>query len=417
MGYTMTNCIISENRFFGLPYQIYTYGAVDCDFEHNWALGIWDPEETILQEALATIVQDYDPALTPQTPRHNRYRANYLTGAVATGRTITWPGSHTTTDLVASLGPQRVFWLKAGEATWITDNYIAYGQVGGLVVEPTSGVINNNIVGNFFDSTGGYQLVIDGAGANFCNKTLISANQFAGQGNTLGAILVAVNETGTVSALKTTITGNDFSAFVGGPIRLDGALGANLTGNSIDHWNTKGFYNSDVDLRCGIRVGDASDYVSIVGNLLGGNGAYSGAGGCVTGVYAVDPIGSHVLFDNNDGLVSGDMFAGTYARVTQPIGAAGSGATSIVEGSQANEDYVRVAKGAGRHVEYSDTTLLSTSGLTGVKFYKPLTVAPGASVTPSANGDVTFQLTSNTQLTFKAKGSDGVVRSGSITLA
>lgn len=46
-----------------------------------------------------------------------------------------------------------------------------------------------------------------------------------------------------------------------------------------------------------------------------------------------------------------------------------------------------------------------------------ITAAPGASVTPANNGDVTFQLTSNTSLTFKAKGSDGTVRSGSIVLA
>jgi hypothetical protein len=41
---------------------------------------------------------------------------------------------------------------------------------------------------------------------------------------------------------------------------------------------------------------------------------------------------------------------------------------------------------------------------------------PGASVTPVDNGDVVFELTNNTTLTVKAKGSDGVVRSGTITL-
>lgn len=57
------------------------------------------------------------------------------------------------------------------------------------------------------------------------------------------------------------------------------------------------------------------------------------------------------------------------------------------------------------------------AGPDGVRVPRPFHVAPGASVTPANNGDVTFQLTSNTSLTFKAKGSDGVVRSGSITLA
>jgi hypothetical protein len=42
---------------------------------------------------------------------------------------------------------------------------------------------------------------------------------------------------------------------------------------------------------------------------------------------------------------------------------------------------------------------------------------PGASVTPVDNGAVVFELTNNTTLTVKAKGSDGVVRSGTITLA
>lgn len=42
---------------------------------------------------------------------------------------------------------------------------------------------------------------------------------------------------------------------------------------------------------------------------------------------------------------------------------------------------------------------------------------PGASVTPVDNGDVVFQLTSNTQLTIKAKGSDGTIRTANITLA
>jgi hypothetical protein len=41
---------------------------------------------------------------------------------------------------------------------------------------------------------------------------------------------------------------------------------------------------------------------------------------------------------------------------------------------------------------------------------------PGASVTPVDNGDVVFELTDNTTLTVKAKGSDGVIRSGIILL-
>ena len=44
-------------------------------------------------------------------------------------------------------------------------------------------------------------------------------------------------------------------------------------------------------------------------------------------------------------------------------------------------------------------------------------ISPAASVTPPNNGDLTFQATSNTSVTLKLKGTDGVVRSASLTLA
>ena len=47
----------------------------------------------------------------------------------------------------------------------------------------------------------------------------------------------------------------------------------------------------------------------------------------------------------------------------------------------------------------------------------PIGFTPGTSVTPIDNGDVVFELTNNTTLTVRAKGSDGTVRSGTITLS
>ena len=50
-------------------------------------------------------------------------------------------------------------------------------------------------------------------------------------------------------------------------------------------------------------------------------------------------------------------------------------------------------------------------------FSSNIVLRPPASATPAVNGDLTFQATSNTSLAFKFKGSDGTVRTGSITLA
>jgi hypothetical protein len=42
---------------------------------------------------------------------------------------------------------------------------------------------------------------------------------------------------------------------------------------------------------------------------------------------------------------------------------------------------------------------------------------PSAIATPSGIGEMVFQLTSNTSITIRVKGSDGTVRSASLTLA
>lgn len=48
---------------------------------------------------------------------------------------------------------------------------------------------------------------------------------------------------------------------------------------------------------------------------------------------------------------------------------------------------------------------------------KALVIKPQASADPQEIGDLVIQATSNTSLTFKLKGTDGTVRTGSITLA
>ena len=57
--------------------------------------------------------------------------------------------------------------------------------------------------------------------------------------------------------------------------------------------------------------------------------------------------------------------------------------------------------------------------LGGMAFQEPeaVVINPAASAAPAGVGDMVFQLTSNTSLTIKVKGLDGVVRSASLTLA
>jgi hypothetical protein len=93
-----------------------------------------------------------------------------------------------------------------------------------------------------------------------------------------------------------------------------------------------------------------------------------------------------------------DTDQGTYATIDTTA----VGADSSVERVRFTETGVGIATTAP---EYA----LDVAGAIGF--------TPGASVTPAQNGDVVFELTSNTSLTIKAKGSDGTVRSVVLTLA
>lgn len=62
---------------------------------------------------------------------------------------------------------------------------------------------------------------------------------------------------------------------------------------------------------------------------------------------------------------------------------------------------------------------IQVSGVDKVKIDSTngLVQLPPASATPTNNGELVFQLTSNTSLVIKVKGSDGTVRSTTLTLA
>lgn len=63
---------------------------------------------------------------------------------------------------------------------------------------------------------------------------------------------------------------------------------------------------------------------------------------------------------------------------------------------------------------YTSFTVNSSGTMT---ISSPLVLSPAASATPPSNNQLVIERTSNTQLTFKLKGSDGTVRSASLTLA
>ena len=77
---------------------------------------------------------------------------------------------------------------------------------------------------------------------------------------------------------------------------------------------------------------------------------------------------------------------------------------AALEQTDAGAGFARVQMGWA----LGDMALQSSDGVT---------LKPQASATPLDVGDMVFQLTSNTSLAIKVRGSDGVVRTGTVTLA
>jgi hypothetical protein len=86
-------------------------------------------------------------------------------------------------------------------------------------------------------------------------------------------------------------------------------------------------------------------------------------------------------------------------------------------GTTANKISLSAINDARTSANAALTITRSGTTISSVEFGAPIIWSPGASVTPANNGQVTVELTNNTTLTFKAKGSDGTVRSATLTLA
>jgi hypothetical protein len=139
-----------------------------------------------------------------------------------------------------------------------------------------------------------------------------------------------------------------------------------------------------------IKDTGGGNFTNAYGLLTQAEVASGGTIGTFFGTYIKNPTGSGSV-TTNYGLYIEDQIKGTTNYSIYSVG---------------GTNYFGGKVGIG---ETSPDYKLDVNGAIGF--------TPGSSVTPVDNGDVVIEATNNTTLTFKLKGSDGTIRSGTVTLS
>ena len=195
----------------------------------------------------------------------------------------------------------------------------------------------------------------------------------------LGACTIASNNSAFgYNASYNTTSGSNNSGF-GNRSLYNNTTGGNncALGYSALESNTAGANNTGVGMAALFSQGTGSNNVAL---------------GSTAGRYIADSVTANAACDNS-------IFIGYNAR---PQASGQSNQTVIGHN----------AVGLG-----ANTTVIGSSATVTFKAFGTPILTPAASSVPTVNGELTVEATSNTQLTFRLKGTDGTVRSASLTLA
>lgn len=214
-------------------------------------------------------------------------------------------------------------------------------------------------------------------------------------------------------------------------------------------FNVNAVTGSSVKYKSGIQIAgfstdavqgtDFDAMVSLSG--LGGVGWKTGMlFSAANGSQPIDPAGTLIGTNGVDTVAKGIDFTSytfsSYAIATPGFQVGTNGSLTLSTAGAAIEIGSTVSAGtpvidfhsSGNANDY-DSRILASGGAAGagqgglsfiaaqLSLQGNTIITPSASVTPATNGDMVFELTSNTQLKIKVKGSDSVVRSVSLTLA
>lgn len=187
-----------------------------------------------------------------------------------------------------------------------------------------------------------------------------------------------------------------------------GTVTTNIGASAIARKSGAGSVTTNVGAAVSCINSNASGSITTqIGVEIGGvNSAWSNSGTITSSTALL--IGSSTNVGTNKKAIHSDSSAQSYLAGGLAIGLDSASAKLH---SVATTEQLRLGYDAAKYASFT----VDSSGK--LKIAAPLIITPPASITPATNGDLTIEATSNTTLTFSLKGSDGVVRSASLTLA
>jgi hypothetical protein len=274
-----------------------------------------------------------------------------------------------------------------------------------------NGVAINDSVG--IGTTAGnppYRLTVSGVGATITQGLANAIADFTSSVNGYGQLNVRNSLSGTNASgdiIATANTGTDTSNFID--------LGINNTGFTTTSWTINGaldgyLYTSDGNLSIGAAA--ANKYLSLfAGGTLASNeqvrvtttGVGIGTTNPAAGI-KLDVVGGEIKAGRVDTSNEGGQLS---------FGRATDNATAWYI-----DVYGNTSTPSLRFVDVSNSAVRATIDSSGNIIVSGIaTVGLGATSTPPNNSQMSFELTSNTNLRIKVRGTDGVLRSANITLA
>lgn len=338
--------------------------------------------------------------------------------------------------LAVNVGGTDVEWVPAGGVGSVTSVDVSGGTTG-LTTSggPITGAGTITLAGTLAVANGGTGQTSAQSAMNTFAGAVTSGQYLRGNGTN---VVMSAIQAGDVPTLNQNTTGTAFN--VTGTVAIanggSGQTSAQAAMNAFAGAVTSGQYlrgNGTNVVMAAIQAADVptlnQNTTGTAANVTGTVAVANGGTGATTAGAALTSLGaaaSTITISAGTGLSGGgDLTANrSIALANTTVTAASYGSASQV-GTFTVDAQGRLTAASNTNIAIANTAVsglgtMSTQNASAVTItggsIGAMTYKPAASATPASNGDMVFEITDNSTLTIKVKGSDGTVRVVALTL-